>query len=405
MKPAIVAIFVAGSILPAQDWTQWRGENRDGVVGGFARSAWPEKLTKRWSAEIGEGHSTPVVSGGRVYTFAREQGEEVTRVIDFATGKTLWRQAYAAPYRMNPAAAHHGEGPKSTPVLTGGRLYTLGISGILTCREADTGKFVWQKEFSKQFRSTSPLYGTAMSPAVFDGMLIAHVGGPDDGALMAFDAATGAVKWSWNGDGPGYASPVLAEIGGVRQIVTETQNNLVSVALKDGALLWKVPLKSPYDQNAVTPVIAGDKVIYGGLDNPLREIRPVRAGGSWKTETIWESQDGGSYMNTLVARGDRLYGLHFRNKGQYYILDAKTGKALARSQPRQGDNAAMVLAGDDVLALNNNGELTVNRTAGDSWQVVRTYMVADTETWAHPVVGSTGVLVKDLKSVTFWSFE
>ena len=399
------AAMIAGLALWGQEWPQWRGAARDGVVAGFARTSWPESLTRRWSVEIGEGHSSPVVSGGRVYVFTREKGEEVVRALDAATGKPLWRQAYPAPYRMNPAATHHGEGPKSTPVLAGGRLCTLGISSILSCWDAASGKLIWRKEFSKEYRATSPWYGTAMSPGVFDGMLIAHVGGQDNGALTAFDAATGAVRWSWKGDGPGYASPVAAEFGGIRQIVTETQNNVVGVALADGKLLWQIPLKTSWDQNAVTPVILGDTVIYGGLDRPLRAIRPLRRGESWKIETVWETQEAGSYMNTLVARGDRLYGLHSRNKGQYYVLNAKSGKVLAKSAPRQGDNAAMVLAGDSVVALNNSAELSVVRAGGDAWQVTRTYKVADRETWAHPVVLSGGILVKDLNSLAYWSFQ
>ena len=156
-------------------------------------------------------------------------------------GKLLWRAAYPAPYKVNPAADRHGAGPKSTPVVYQGKVFTLGIGGVLSSFDAATGKPGWRKNFSGEFRETSPWYGTAASPVVDGGMVIAHVGGHDDGALMAFDAATGAVKWKWKGDGPGYASPIVVELAGKRQVVTQTQQNIVGVAAATGELLWKIP--------------------------------------------------------------------------------------------------------------------------------------------------------------------
>src|ERR671938_134697 len=148
---------------------------------------------------------------------------------------------------MHPAARGHGKGPKSTPVLMSGKVYTLGITGVLSCHDARTGKLLWRKDFSKQYPNTSPLYGTAMSPVVDNGLLIAHVGGHDKGALTAFDAGTGTVKWSYEADGPAYSSPIVVNLAGVRQVVTFTQKEFVGVAAADGKLLWRLPAKSSYD--------------------------------------------------------------------------------------------------------------------------------------------------------------
>lgn len=362
-----------------------------------------QKLNATWKVKIGIGHSSPLAVGGRVFVFSREGADEVVRALEADSGKVVWRQAYAAPYRINPAAAHHGEGPKSTPVMSDGRLYTLGIGGILTCWDSSTGRQIWR--YTGEFKQTSPLFGTAMSPAVFEGLLIAHLGGHDDGALLAFEAATGKVRWKWTGDGPGYASPVLAEFSGIKQVITQTQDNVAALSLDQGALLWKLPLKTPYEQNSVTPVLYRDLVLVSGLDNPLTALRPGKSGNAWKAEMVWESKDAGSYMNTGVVRGDLLFGLHFRNKGQYFCIDLKSGKVLWRSEPRQGDNAAIVLAGDNLVLLSNSAELIVARAAGDAYRVVRQYKVADSETWAHPVLVKGGVLVKDLESLTYWSYN
>ena len=208
------------------------------------------------------------------------------QALDLATGKRAWRASYPAPYTMNSAATGHGKGPKSTPAVAGGRVFTFGISGILSAFDAATGRLAWRKDTGAEFGQGSPLYGVALSPVVDGGSVIVHVGGPGKGALTAFDAATGAVRWAWKGDGPAYASPVVATIGGVRQVVTFSESFLVGVSADRGELLWKIPFTTPWVQNAVTPVVDGDRVVYSGLDHPFRAIRVVRGASGWTTEPL-----------------------------------------------------------------------------------------------------------------------
>src|SRR6516225_2775168 len=219
------ALLASAVVTWAQEWPQWRGPNRDGIVGGYSAPAlWPEKLNLKWKVNVGEGHSSPVTAGGRIYLHTRQGEREVVLCLRPETGEVIWQQGYAAPYTVNPAAARHGKGVKSTPVVQGGRIYTMGINGILSCFDANTGKPQWRKEFG------SPDFGNAMSPLVDRGLLIAHVGTSGRGALTAFDAETGAEKWSWKGDGPAYASPIVVEADGVRQVVTQSQRNIVGVS-------------------------------------------------------------------------------------------------------------------------------------------------------------------------------
>jgi outer membrane protein assembly factor BamB len=406
-RTALGLMLVAvASAAAAQDWPQWRGPNRDGTVATFPnRAAWPQTLPSAWKVKVGIGHSSPVAVGQSVYVFSREGDEEVLSSFDLGSGKRLWRQAYPAPYTMNPAAASHGKGPKSTPVVAGGRVYTLGISGILSGFDAATGKLVWRKDFSSQHKQTSPLYGSAMSPAVDAGLLIAHVGGHDDGALTAFDAATGAPRWVWKGDGPGYASPLIAEISGQRQVVTQTQSHVVGLSADKGELLWKVPFKTEYDQNSVTPVVHGDTVVYSGLDTGTHAVRVVKKGAAWVTEPLWDTNDVSMYLSSPVLDGDRIYGFSHKKKGQFFALDARTGQVLWLSEGRQGDNAAVVAAGPVLFLLTSDGNLTVARKDAKAWSPLRTYTVADSPTWAHPVVTSQGILVKDAESLAFWRLE
>ncbi|HVR72302.1 MAG TPA: PQQ-binding-like beta-propeller repeat protein [Vicinamibacteria bacterium] len=403
---APLAVFaVLATAAAAQEWPQWRGPGRDGLVPGKVALAWPRALTPAWKVPIGIGYSSPVVSGPRVFTFAREGENEVAASLDLATGQAVWRESYPAPYTVNSAAAGHGKGPKSTPVVHGGRLYTLGIGGILSALDAATGRLLWRKDFRGQYRDNAPIYGTAMSPVVADGLLVAHVGGANDGALTAFGAERGDVRWAWKGDGPAYASPVVADVGGVRQVVTQTQKQLVGLSLSKGELLWSLPFTTPYEQNAVTPVVSGDVVVYSGLGQGLRAARIARTGGTWAAEPVWHNDEVSLYMSSPVLDGGRLFGFSHKNKGQFFAVDAATGKTLWVSEGRQGENAAVLAARAALLLLTNDGELIVAKKDARAFAPIATYTVADSATWAHPALVGTTLLVKDHETLAQWRIE
>jgi outer membrane protein assembly factor BamB len=411
-KITVVAmIAVALSLIPtapvnAQDWAQWRGPKRDGLIASFSPPAtWPNKLTQVWKVPVGIGHSSPVVTGGRVYVFSREGEEEAVSCFSLDTGRLIWKSKYATAYTMNPAAVGHGKGPKSTPVLDGGNIYSLGITGTLSCYEAETGRVKWSRTFSKQYKAASPLYGTAMSPVVYRGMIIAHVGGNDSGALCAFDKENGDVKWTWDGDGPGYASPIVVSVGGTDQIVTQTQKLIVGVAAATGQLLWSMPFETEYVQNIVTPVAYKDTIIISGIDKGTTELRIRKQQGKWVPETVWRNSEVSMYMSSPVVIGDYLYGMSHKRKGQFFCIDARTGKTQWLSNGREGDNAAVVAGGRFLIALTDSAELTVMRTDSAKLDVVKKYTVAESPTWAHPVIVGNRVLIKDVNSLALLSTQ
>jgi outer membrane protein assembly factor BamB len=403
--PAVLALGLAGGIVSSADWPQWRGPARDGLASSLPRrAAWPAALTPAWKVEVGVGHSSPVVAAGKVFHFSRQGEDEVLEAFDAASGRRLFRQAHPAPYSMNFAAFSHGKGPKSTPVVADGRVFTLGIGGILTAYDAASGRVLWRKDFAGQYPQRYPTYGAAQSPAVDGTRVIVHVGGPGKGALTAFDAASGRETWTWAGDGPAYASPIVAEIGGQRQVVTFTESMLVGVAAESGQLLWKMPFSTSYDQNAVTPIVNGDVVIFSGLDHPVKAVKVVRRGAAWAAAPLWENAEVASYMSTPVLVGGRLFGLSHRKKGQLYCLDAATGRTVWLAEGRQGENASLVAAGGAVLALTTEGELLVVDPAAPAFSVLRRYTVADNAIWAHLAVTDDGVLVKDEKTLRLLKF-
>lgn len=394
---ALAAALVFAGLASAEDWPQWRGPNRDGVIKSFSEpKAWPEKLNLKWKVTVGEGHSSPVVAGGSIFLHTRQGDREVVSALRSDNGQIIWQQGYSAPYTMNPAAVRHGKGVKSTPVVSDGRLYTLGISGTLSCFDAKSGKLLWRKE------SSAATFGTATSPIVDRGLVIVHLGG---GGLAAFDAQSGAEKWSWKGDGPAYVSPIVVELGGTRQVVTQSEKNIISVAESNGQLLWRIPFTTNFAQNIVTPVVYGENLIFSGLNNGTMAIRPLKRGDEWVTEKLWQNQDASMYMSSPVLSGDFLFGFSHRNKGQFFCLDARSGATLWTTTGREGDNAAIVAAGNELLLLTNNAELIVARKSAKSFEQLRRYTVADSPTWAHPVVLDAGILIKDASNLALWGLE
>ena len=394
---SVLAIaWVAVAMPAAEQWTGWRGAARTAVSTAAVPATLAAKATDVWAVPVGIGHASPIVDGQRVYVFARKGEQEVAQALDLGTGKTVWTAAYDQPYTMNSAATSHGKGPKSTPLLAGGRLYTLGISGVLSAFDAATGKVAWRHAFDKEF-GPPPDFGTATSPLFDNGLVIAHVGGINGGALRAFDAATGATKWSWTGDGPGYASPVPFTAGGVRQIVDVTKTKIAGVDAASGALLWSLPLVTPYDQNAVTPVVADDLVILGGLDQATFAVRPARgADGKWTAARVWDAKSFPMYMSSPVVVGDTVFGLTNRSKGQFFALDVKTGATRWTSPPRQAENASITVAGGRLWCLTSDGTLIVLKADPAAYAEVGRLDVAPSATWASPVLLGPQILVKDV---------
>jgi outer membrane protein assembly factor BamB len=405
IKGAVVAalsISAAGQSRDG-DYTQWRGPNRDGAAVAFSPPAsWPERLTQKWKVEIGTGYATPLLVGTRLYLFSRQGEDEVMSALDAATGKTIWRTAYPLAVTMHPAALKHGPGPKSTPVFADGKLFSIGFTGVVTAFDAATGKQLWQKPGSTPL----PFYNShAFSPIVDRGLVIFHTGGHMQGALTAFDVNTGAVKWSWAGDGPGYGSPVIAEFGGTRQLVTITQGKLVSVDPASGTLLWERPYVSANFTNAVTPVVYEQTLIVSGNGGPTTAFKVARQNNQWDVTTAWENADIPYRLSNSVVLGDALFGLTSRNMGQYFSVDPKTGKTLWTSEPRQAGNAAIVYSGDVAFSLEDTGELKVFRHNATAFEMVRRYTVAESETWTQPTIAGNRIFVKDVSNLTLWTLN
>ena len=388
----------------AADWPQWRGPARDGFVPGFEEPAsWPDSLTQQWTADVGLGYATPLLVGGHLYVFSRQGDQEVMTAFDAATGAVRWRSGYSASVSLNERSGsfRHGEGPKSTPAYADGRLFSLGMGGIVTAFDAETGQQLW----STPAPPVLPLYGSATSPLIDGRMVIIHVGGHDRGALTAFDVESGEVRWSWPEDGPSYASPVVVELEGTRQIVGMSQTSVIGVAVATGELLWRRPFLAPNTTNSVTPVIYGRTILVSGQSMGVTAFSVTREGGAWGTETLWENSDVSVYMGNGVVIDDVFFAISHRNSGQFFALDARSGTLRWRTPGRDAANAAIVRAGRLLFLLKDDGRLVVARENRNGLVIVQEYRVSDGSTWAQPVVDGRRVFIKDESTVASWTWE
>jgi outer membrane protein assembly factor BamB len=386
----VVSVFLLPVAASCADWPQWRGPNRDGVVQGVTVPArWPGAMTEEWKAAVGEGAASPVVVGDNVYVFTRQKDNEVMLCFDLATGKERWRsEPYPAPFTPGPGDAF-SNGPRCTPAAAGGKVFAVGISGVLSCFDAATGKLLWRKEYQPYFNRGGN------SPLATDGLCIVHLGTGKSGGLRAFDAATGEVKWCFDHDNPASSSPILVNLVGERQVVTFTRTDFLGVSAATGKLLWKVRCTHDYFENCVTPVLYKDLLIAPGRMEPPRAFRLEKSGQGITAKEVWQAKGVPSYMSTPVAVGDWLFGHSDEKMGHLYCLDARTGQTLWQSDGRLGSYASILNAGSVWLVLTNKGQLLVVRPSGRAYERIAEYRVSDRQTWAHPVFLGNRILIRD----------
>ena len=408
MKSVLLAaaILSAHSLLWAQ-WPQWRGPGRDGKVAAeHVPASWPATLTPKWTQKVGEGYSTPVVSNGRIFVHGRQDPEEVVTALDLATGQVVWSAKYQSAFNKNKYANDMSKGPFSTPLVANGLVYTLGTSAVLSAFDERTGGLEWRKDWSKEIDTSKLFTGTAMSPILENGLLIVHVGDDSDGAFFALDPATGAEKWTLPGHGPGYASPVSWGITSASrqpesQIITMTDRAVVGVHTTTGKLLWTIPFPDEWNENIVTPVWGNDNiVIVSGTRKGTFGYRVEPKGSEWTATQVWHNTDVPMYMSSPVLDGGFLYGFSNRRKGQLFCLEAATGKVRWATEGRDGTNASLVSAGPNLVMLTTEGDLLIVKKSPEKYEELHRYSVANSGTWAQPVVLKDGILIRDAQSLS-----
>ncbi len=398
----VCVLLVSASVVFAQDWPQWRGSNRDGKTSGFtAPLKWPKELTQNWKTTVGSGDATPALVGNKLYVFTRQGDEEVTLCLNAGNGKELWKDKYAAQAVTGAARRHPG--PRSSPTVANGKVVTMGVGGIVSCLDAATGKVVWRKD---PFPKVVPKFFTAMSPIIVDGMVIAHPGGQGNGAIIAYDLATGDERWRWVDEGPDYGSPALLTVAGTKQIAMPTEKSVVGIGVANGKLLWQLPsMPQRMAYNAATPIVDGQTVIYAAKGRGTKAVKIEKKGDGFTIKELWSNAELGVQFNTPVLKDGLLFGLS--DSGNLFCINAKSGQTAwtDTTQRGRGGFGAIVSAGSCLLVLANDSELIVYKPSDKEYSEITRYKVAETPTYAHPIISGNRVFVKDQESVAMWMLK
>jgi outer membrane protein assembly factor BamB len=378
--------IVIVSPVHAGDWPQWRGPLRDGVwPDARVPDKFPPRLAPRWRQPIGGGYGGIAVCGGRVYVQDRQtEPREVERVVclDAASGKTLWVHEYPVHY----GKLDYGNGPRATPTVHAGRVYTYGALGHLHCLDAMSGKAIWSRDMVHDFKGRIPTWGHACSPFIDRNLLVVQVGGQPDACLVALDATSGKGVWQSLPDRPGYCSPVLVPITGGKQLVYWTAEHMVGLELATGKVRWQVPFEGVTYDVAISDVVYADGVLLAS--NYWSGSKALRLDGQGDhPQVAWEGKQLSLLMSTPLVRGGHVWALD-RHRG-LKCLEMRTGKVLWQDEhvtPR-GTNpqASLVWVGQSSLALilNERGELVVAELRPEVCRI-RARVPILGPTWAHP---------------------
>ncbi|HVX59607.1 MAG TPA: PQQ-binding-like beta-propeller repeat protein [Pirellulales bacterium] len=404
----------------AESWPRWRGPGGQGIAGPTRLpEAWPdEDVAPFWRAELGTGWSSPVVAQGKVVITDRQEKQERTLAFEADTGKLLWERSHSVDFNPHEVGLRHGNGPKSTPLIDHGRVYSLGIAGWLECLDLKSGEVLWQINLPERFGTHQrlpggrayvngvenvivpigagegapvPLFGYTGSPTLFEDLLVLSVGGERGGTIMAFRAATGEVAWQALDENVSYSSPIVASVAGRPQVVVMTGPHVVGIDPHDGRVLWRHPFQIQYDESIGTPVAAGNFVIVTATGRPLTALRITAAGDACNATVAWENDDLTSYLSSMVIYDGHVYGMN--DGGEFACISLTEGKTVW-IDGNHGYYCTPVLADSRLLGLNERGDLLVVAASPAGYRELGQSRLADDATWTSPAVTGSRIYIR-----------
>ena len=431
-RVVLLALAFASAPLLADDWPQWLGPQRDSVwrETGILETFPATGPTVRWRVPVGGGYSGPAVAEGRVYIMDRQlakdasnprnafdrgriPGTERVLCLNEADGKQLWVYEYDCPYTVSYAA-----GPRTTPEVSGGKVYALGAEGNLCCLDATTGKEIWSRDFKKDFGIPTPMWGFAGHP-LLDGQKLICLAGGNGSVAVAFDKDTGKELWrALSASEPGYAPPVIIEADGKRQLIVWHPEALNSLDPETGALYWSEPGKAKAGMTIATPRRMGDLLYVtsfynGSVMMRLDAVQPA-ATKLWQSEKVSEKDTDALHtvMSTPFLDDGYIYGVC--SYGQLRCLKADTGErvwetfaATTGDKPIRWANAFLIRNGDRYFLFNEKGDLIIAKLSPLGYEEVsRAHLLDPTNTdpgrpvvWSHPAFANRSVYARNDREI------
>ena len=368
------------------DWPGFRGANRDGIVRGvrIATDWSASPPVEMWRRPIGPGWSSFAVHGDRFYTQEQRGNDEVVTCYNVSTGKLMWRHSDAARFWES----NGGAGPRGTPTLSNGRVYTLGATGILNVLKAEDGSVVWSRNAASDTKVKIPTWGFASSPLIVGEVVVVATAG----TMAAYDLASGQPRWVGPNGGSGYSSPHLVTIHNVPQILLLSGTGATSVAPTDGKVLWQHPL-SP-GARIVQPALTaeGDVLVHVGDFNEMSRLAVANGPGGWTVEERWNSFGVNPYFSDFVVHKGNAFGF----KGSSVAcMDLKDGQSKWKGGS-YGQGQLVLLSDQDLLlVLSEEGEVALVGATTDQFKELARIPAIKGKTWGHPVVAGNVLLVRN----------
>lgn len=367
------------------NWSGFRGPQRDSVVHGTKiKTDWSATPPVQiWRRPVGPAWSSFAVYNGRVYTQEQRGEEEDVACYDLTTGKPIWKHSDHARFYESNA----GPGPRATPTLSNGRVYTQGATGIVNVLDATTGAVVWTRNSVSDTGAKVPGWGIAGSPVVVNDLVIVAA----SGSLVAYDLANGNPRWLGPSGGVGYSSPQLVTIAGVQQVVLLNSNGAISVSLADGKLLWEHKWEGvPIVQPGVAP--NGDLLVSVSESSGLRRLAVGQTSGGWTVQERWTSEDIYPWFNDFVVHKGHAFGF---NGSTLVCVNLEDGKLKWKGK-RYGYGQLILLPEQDVLLIvSEQGEIALAKAAPDQFTELGHFPALEGKTWNHPVLVGNVLLVRN----------
>jgi outer membrane protein assembly factor BamB len=402
---AVLVVLMGASVTRAADWPQWLGPNRDGSSPEKVLP-WKEAPKEVWRVELDQGFSAPVVADGRAFIYAKvkDKEEEEVLALDARTGKQLWRASY-------PRAKYTsmlGSGPRATPAVVLGKVYTLGITGVLSCFEAATGKKVWQVDTVKKFGAAQPRFGFCCSPLVEGNRVMVSVGGKGC-SVVAFDTDSGEVIWSALDAAHTTSSPVATVVRPKpdefqRQALFVTGSGLVALNPLDGSVAWEFALADQAIATSPTPLVAEDLILASSMSYGAVGLRVGTKEGKLTADKVWANGDLTGYFSSPVLVGkEHVYMVTVvvlpQPSATLRCLEVKTGKELWAKKDVGDYHAGMIRTGDDkLLMLSDSGHLKLIDPNPKEYRELASAKVCG-GTFVTPTLAGGMVYVRDNKTV------
>ena len=366
-------------------WSGFRGPQRDSAVRGVKiKTDWsttpPVQL---WRREVGPGWSSFAVHNGRLYTQEQRGEEEMVSCHDLQTGKPIWRHRDKARFWESNA----GAGPRATPAISNGRVYTQGATGIVNALDEANGNVVWTRNAVSDTGAKVPGWGIAGSPLVVNDLVIVAA----SGNLVAYDLAGGKPRWFGPTGASGYSSPQLLTINGVQQVVLLNSKGAISVSLADGKLLWEHPWEGvPIVQPAVAP--NGDLLISVSESSGLRRLAVGQDASGWNVQERWTSEELNPWFNDFVVHNGHAFGF---NGSSLVCINLEDGKLKWKGKRYGYGQLVLLPAQDMLLVLSEQGELALAKAATDQFTELAHFPALQGKTWNHPVLSGDILLVRN----------